>query len=102
MEKSFNQKCYDILRQVPEGYVTTYRDIAHKLNCRAYRAVGNVMNKNPEIYGRTPCHRVVNSDGRVGGFRDDTKVKIDMLTSEGIEIENNKIKNLKEVLFDFE
>ena len=101
MNKSFNQNCYELVRQVPKGFVTTYRDIAHKLNCRAYRAVGNAMNKNPEIYGRTPCHRVVNSDGRVGGFADDIRVKIDLLSSEGIEIDDNKIKNFKNVLFNF-
>ena len=43
---SFNEKCYKILRKVPKGKVTTYGEIARKLNSKAYRAVGNAMNKN--------------------------------------------------------
>jgi len=88
--KSFNERCYVLLRKVPKGRVTTYRALAHALNSKAYRAVGNAMNKNPHT-PRVPCHRVVKSSGFVGGFAHGTKNKIKMLRKEGIEILNGKI-----------
>lgn len=96
---SFNERCYQILKKVPRGKITTYRDIAHALNSRAYRAVGTAMNKNPYA-PKIPCHRVINSNGQVGGFASGTKNKIQMLKKEGIEIINNKI-NLKKYLHKF-
>ena len=45
--KSFAEKTYDLLRQVPAGRVTTYKEIAHALGTRAYRGVGPAMKKNP-------------------------------------------------------
>lgn len=87
---SFNEKCYNILKKVPKGKVTTYKEIAKALNCNAYRAVGNAMNKNPYA-PKIACHRVIRSNGEVGGFASGTKNKIKLLKSEGIEIINNKV-----------
>ena len=99
MKKSFNEHCYRILKKVPKGRVTTYRDIARALNTKAYRAVGNAMNKNPYAPG-VPCHRVVNSDGKIGGFASGTRKKIQMLKKEGIEIKRGRI-DLKKYLYKF-
>ena len=88
--KSFNERCYTILRKVPKGKVTTYGKIAKALNCKAYRSVGNAMNKNPYA-PKVPCHRVVNSNGKLGGFASGVNNKIKMLEKEGIEIINGKI-----------
>ena len=89
-KKSFNERCYEILIRVPKGKVTTYKEIARALKSKAYRAVGNAMNKNPYA-PIVPCHRVVNSNGEIGGFAWGTRKKIEMLKKEGIEIKNNKI-----------
>jgi len=96
-KKSFNEKCYSVLVEVPKGKITTYKEIAHKLNSKAYRAVGNAMNHNPYA-PKIPCHRVVNSDGRVGGFASGVKRKIEMLRKEGIEIDKNNKIDLKKYL----
>lgn len=88
--KSFNKKCYDILKKVPKGKVTTYKSISEKLKTKAYRSVGNAMNRNPYA-PKIPCHRVINSNGRIGGFNKGIKNKIKLLKKEGIEIKNNKI-----------
>lgn len=88
---NFNEKCYEILRTIPKGKVTTYKAIALALKSKGYRAVGNAMNKNPhdtEIY---PCHRVISSSGEIGGYAHGTEAKIKRLKSEGIIIENNRI-----------
>ena len=91
MKPSFNERCYNILKKVPRGKVTTYREIAKVLGSKAYRAVGNAMNKNPFPGSKVPCHRVVKSNGEVGGFASGTEKKILMLKEEGIEISNGKI-----------
>ena len=87
---NFNENCYNILRKVPRGKVTTYNALAHALKTKAYRAVGNAMNKNPYA-PEVPCHRVINANGELGGYAQGIKKKIQMLKAEGIEINNNKI-----------
>jgi methylated-DNA-[protein]-cysteine S-methyltransferase len=96
---NFNERCYKLLRKVPRGKITTYREIARALKSKAYRAVGNAMNKNPYA-PKVPCHRVVRSDGNIGGFARGTKEKISMLRKEGIEIKNGKI-DLKKFIYRF-
>ncbi|MDP4039750.1 MAG: MGMT family protein [Candidatus Pacearchaeota archaeon] len=87
---NFPEKCYNLLRKVPKGKVTTYKALAEALNSKAYRAVGKAMNKNP-FAPEVPCHRVINSSGELGGFAYGIKEKIKLLKSEGVEIKNNKI-----------
>ena len=96
-QKLFYEKCYDILRKVPKGKVTTYKAIAKALNSKAYRAVGTAMNKNPYA-PQVACHRVVNSDGKVGGFFSGTKKKIAMLKKEGIPIKKGKVQDFEKYL----
>ena len=91
---SFNEQCYQLLKQVPAGKVTTYKELAIALNTKAYRAVGNAMNKNPYA-PRVPCHRVVNANGKLGGFAFGVEKKIKMLKQEGVEIKDNKIDLIK-------
>ena len=95
--KSFNEKCYEILRRVPRGRVTTYGEIARALNTEAYRAVGNAMNRNPYA-PRVPCHRVVGSNGKMVGFASGVSKKIKMLKEEGVEVVNGKV-NLEKYFF---
>lgn len=99
--KSFNEKCYDLLRLIPKGKVTTYKEIAKALNTKAYQAVGNAMNKNPYDYKEVPCHRVVKSDGSLGGFALDSSEKIKRLNEDRIEVNNNKIVNFQKILFKY-
>ena len=54
---TFSERCYKLLLKVPKGKVTTYRDLAHALDTKAYRAVGQAMNRNPRA-PIVPCHRV--------------------------------------------
>ena len=85
----FKEKVYVIIKKIPKGKVSTYKAIARKLNSKAYRAIGNALNKN---YNKdVPCHRVINSNGHIGGFNSGTKRKIQILRKEGIEIKNNRI-----------
>jgi methylated-DNA-[protein]-cysteine S-methyltransferase len=90
MMPPFYESCYKVLKKVPKGKVTTYKEIARALNSKAYRTVGSAMHNNPYA-PKVPCHRVVNSNGDVGGFFSEQKAKIKLLKSEGVEIVNNKI-----------
>jgi methylated-DNA-[protein]-cysteine S-methyltransferase len=87
---NFNQKCWALLSRIPKGKVTTYGDLAHALGTKAYRAVGNAMNRNPYAPG-VPCHRVVGSNGRLTGYAHGLKKKREILQSEGIHCENDRV-----------
>ncbi len=100
MKKTFSEKCYELLIKVPKGKITTYKILAEKLKTKAYRAVGNAMNKNKNA-PKIPCHRVVNSNGKIGGYAFGIKKKISLLKKEGIEIKKNKIKDLNRYLYKF-
>jgi len=87
----FQEKVYRVVKRIPKGRVTTYRDVARAIGSpRAARAVGNALNKNPYA-PMVPCHRVVRSDGSVGGFASGANKKEAMLRKEGVLIKNHKI-----------
>src|ERR1051325_5320408 len=87
---SFKEKVWALTARVPKGQVTTYKAIARKLNTRAYRAVGNALNRNP-YSPAVPCHRVVGSDGSLTGFAGGLAKKQRMLAREGITIFRGKV-----------
>jgi methylated-DNA-[protein]-cysteine S-methyltransferase len=94
-----------MLKTVPAGRVTTYKLLAHAAGTRSYRAVGQILKRNPDA-PKTPCHRVVASDGSVGGFMGKTtgksiQKKILLLRKEGIAVINNKIVDFPGRLFTF-
>jgi len=99
IKSDFYKEVYRSVRQIPSGRVSTYSSIANALNCKAYRAVGIALNKNP-FSPDVPCHRVINSDGHLGGYAEGLEKKIILLRKEGIEIRNNKI-DLKVYGFNF-
>lgn len=75
---------YDIVAQIPEGKVTTYGDIARALGYpHASRTVGRILNKNPNPIV-TPCHRVIKSDGNIGGYAFGKVIKKELLKKEGV------------------
>lgn len=82
---TFAQKVYKIARQIPKGQVLTYAQVAKRAGRpKAYRAVGNILNKNydPKI----PCHRVIRSDRKVGGYNRGVEKKIKKLKRESIKL----------------
>src|SRR3954468_3165376 len=87
---TFNQKVWALTARVPKGRVTTYGELARALGTKAYRAVGNAMNKNPYAPG-VPCHRVVGSDGSLTGFASGLEKKRKMLASEGVTCTGDRV-----------
>ena len=97
---NFDNRCYQKLTLIPKGMVSTYAEIAKSLNSKAYRAVGNAMAKNPNPI-LIPCHRIVKSDGTIGGYALGTNKKIKLLKNEGILIKDGKVINLESKLYRF-
>ena len=97
---AFNEKVWQLCGKVPKGKVTTYKQIAAAMNTKAYRAVGNALNKNPNS-PIVPCHRVVGSNGDLVGFARGLAMKARMLRKEGIKVKNNKIVDFDKVLHMF-
>jgi len=86
----FQNKVYEIVRKITRGQVLSYQEIANRLDKPgAARAVGNALNKNCDQ--KVPCHRVIKSDGAVGGYRGGTKKKIEILKKEGVVIINGRV-----------
>ncbi len=63
----FRNKVLKLVARIPSGQMKTYKEIARLAGRpRAYGAVGNILNKNKNT--RIPCHRVIRSDGLIGGY----------------------------------
>lgn len=90
---------YNLVCQIPKGRVSTYGAIASVLgNPRASRAVGRILNKNPYLVD-IPCHRIVRSDGRVGGYAGGVEKKARILESEGVQVRAGRIKKFVEKIY---
>ena len=77
----FRKKVYRVVSKIPKGKTKTYKEVAELTGFpRAWRAVGNALNKNRS--SKVPCHRIIRSDGKVGGYRGGTKKKIALLKKE--------------------
>lgn len=86
----FGYKVRGIVKNIPPGKVMTYKEVAKAAGRpRAYRAVGNILNKNYD--SKIPCHRVVKSDSGVGGYNRGVEEKLNLLKKEGVIL--NLIKN---------
>lgn len=100
---TFADRVYEKLREVPAGRVTTYKALARALDTKAFRAVGTALKNNP-FAPAVPCHRVVKSDGTIGGFMGRTKgetieKKMQMLAAEGIKFEGKRVIDFEKVLY---
>ena len=82
----FQKKVWAELTKIPFGKVLAYKDLAENVNNpKGCRAVGNANGKNPlPIF--IPCHRVIASDGKLGGFSCGLDMKIKLLSIEGVKI----------------
>ena len=100
VNSSFNERCYELLKLIPEGKVTTYKEIARALQTNAWRAVGSAMAKNEHLFD-IPCHRVIRSDGSVGQYALGTDRKVEILIKEGVSVSNDKVNNLEMFMHKF-
>jgi len=98
---NLEQKIYKKLLEVPKGQITTYGELAKAVGLKnGQRIVGKIMNKNPYPV-IVPCHRVVMSTGKIGGYAYGEHIKIKLLNDEGIQIKNGKITDLENRIYRF-
>ena len=94
------KKLQRLLLKIPKGKVTTYKAIAHVMGTKGYRYIGQLLHGNPEP-DKYPCYKVVQSDGRLGGFAKGSADKIRRLKVDGIEVNNGKVVNFKQIFYKF-
>ena len=98
---NIEEKIYKKLLTVPHGKITTYKQLSKSVGLEnGQRLVGQIMKKNP-FPVIIPCHRVIKSNGDIGGYLFGIDIKKNMLRKEGICITKNKIDNFEEVFFTF-
>jgi methylated-DNA-[protein]-cysteine S-methyltransferase len=82
---AFEKEVWLALKEVPSGETRTYKWLADRIGKpRAFRAVGNALGKNP-IPIIFPCHRIIESDGSLGGYSSGTEIKRRLLKIEYYE-----------------
>tara|TARA_B100000315_G_scaffold221911_1_gene225615 strand:- start:143 stop:442 length:300 start_codon:yes stop_codon:yes gene_type:complete len=97
---SFAEKVYGVVSSIPKGKVSTYKVVGKKLGSKAYRAVGGALRVNPNS-PIVPCHRVVGSDGSLGGYAGKmaSKKKVKLLAGEGVFVSSGKIVDFEKKLW---
>ena len=93
--KELKEKVYEEISKIKKGSVLTYKELAEKAGSpKAIRAVATIVGKNPNPIV-VPCHRVIRSDYKVGEYtykgKRNQKMKIKLLTEEGIKIKGEKV-----------
>lgn len=88
------ERVYEKLKEVPPGMVVSYAELARAAGMpRGSRAVGRIMSRNP-YPGVIPCHRVIMSDGRLGGYGyGGSQIKAHMLQNEGVPVEGERVRD---------
>ncbi len=107
MPTPFQNRVYALCKKIPRGKVSTYKEIGKALGGRGqiYRAVGMALKNNTHA-PVVPCHRVVASNGAIGGYHGSTRgtfieKKIKLLQQEGVLVKDNKIIHFKKKLYRF-
>ena len=96
-----DQDVYVLLSKIPSGKVSTYGDIARALgHPKAARVIGRIIANNPNPIS-IPCHRVVKSNGEIGGFAYGEQMKREILEKEGIKFQDRIVENFEEQRLSF-
>jgi len=89
-----SEEVYSMISRIPIGCVSTYGDIAKALGRpKSARAVGSILGRNPDPVV-VPCHRVVEHNGRIGGYSLGIQMKKELLRKEGLKFQNDFIRDL--------
>ncbi|BDS06847.1 hypothetical protein NT6N_18870 [Oceaniferula spumae] len=102
---AFEQRVYDLLNRIPKGKVVTYKEMAHALDCGSAQAIGQALKRNPYA-PEVPCHRVIKTDGNIGGYSGETggaklRKKLKLLASEGVKFDSGGSLVSQDVVYRF-
>ncbi len=93
MATDFQKTVWKEIKKIPRGKTITYKELAIKIGKpQSYRAVANACANNPQLI-IIPCHRVVRSDGKLGGYMGKKGIerKKKLLLNEGVNLKDNKV-----------
>lgn len=89
--KTFRDRVYDVVAEIPRGKVMSYGEVARRAGSpRAARAVGSLMNSDEDFHS-LPCHRVILGNRHVGAYAGGPQAKAKILISEGVIVENLRV-----------
>ncbi|MGE4554743.1 MAG: MGMT family protein [Candidatus Paceibacterota bacterium] len=92
---TFKERVLKIVKKIKKGKVLTYKQVAQLAGSKnAWRAVGNILKNNKDK--NIPCHRVIRSDGTLGGYNQGVEKKKELLLKEGVLQKLNLKKTKKE------
>jgi methylated-DNA-[protein]-cysteine S-methyltransferase len=97
---SMSKRVYHLLCRIPSGSVTTYGELGRALETRGFRAIGRILNSNPNA-PVVPCHRVVMKDGTLGGYAGGVEKKKTLLNQEGVEVTEGRVLEFSSRLYTF-
>ena len=88
MKNEFTEKVKSVVRNISKGHTLTYKEVAKNAGSpKAARAVANIMAANYDV--SVPCHRVIRTDGNLGGYnRGGVTKKRELLIQEGVQLTN--------------
>jgi methylated-DNA-[protein]-cysteine S-methyltransferase len=97
----FQRRVYEAVLQIAHGRVTTYKWLGLSIGCGSPRAIGQALRRNP-LAPEVPCHRIVSSDARIGGFAGETDgpeitKKLRLLAEEGVIFEDGKLADSAQI-----
>src|SRR5690554_8074446 len=102
-EKNFYERVYDLVRQIPEGRVTSYGAIARVLgSAGSARMVGYALRSSFSAIPPVPAHRVVNRVGLLSGksaFGSETMME-QLLENEGVKVKDDKVINFDQLFWN--
>lgn len=98
----FAERVYEAVSRIPAGRVATYGGVARAVGCACARAVGQALRRNPFAPG-VPCHRVIASDWRIGGFQGAdggaaVRRKAALLAGEGVRFVDGRLEDPSQVI----
>ena len=101
----FQEKVYRTVSLIPEGMVTTYKILGEQIGCNSAQAIGQALKKNPYA-PEVPCHRVISSNLKIGGYFGMTEgfkisEKIELLKSEGVKFNKDNALFSEQQIYKF-
>lgn len=87
----FQKKVYEALLKIPKGKVTTYKILGDYIECQSAQAIGQALKRNP-FAPHVPCHRIIKSNGKIGGY-------VGNVAGEKIDLKKSLLED-EGVLFD--
>ncbi len=99
-----SDEVYRLVSRIPEGKLSTYGSLARAVNRpKAPRAIGAILRANPHPKEVVPCHRVIMSDGKIGGYGGKNGIarKISLLRKEGVRVVDGRVDLQRYLFTDF-